>query len=580
MNIANLLGQNSLRLSDRDFRTHLERLSSGLRINKGADDPSGLAISQGMRAQIRGLATSIQNLQDGVNMLNTVDGAAAELQDMVQRMRDLSVRAANEATLTVRDRDIIQNEIKSLASAMRQMSLDLKFNSKDLNGKQKIVFQSERTGDSDIFTMDADGSNQVNITNMPGTQRNAVPSPDGSHVSYDSFIGNWDVIVDLEDGGNPINISNHPTEDIWKMWSPDGERLVFRTFRDGNYELYVVGKDGSNLVNISNNAGIDTVPAMWSPDGSRIVFVSARDGNQELYVVDSDGSNLTNLTNNAGEDFWPVWSPDGSKLAFTSTRDGNFEIYVMDENGTNLVNVSNAAAFDQYPAWSPDSSKLVFTSPRNGSWNIYMVNADGSGLKMVSDNAAMDLYPFWSPDSTTIGFASARGGDWDVYIVDPNSGEPATNLTKSAGYDLAVQTGWYLSILDLNIQAGPNSTDHFELNLRPVSPQTLGVAGLRVTTVKQAGRAIELCDHALAYLGDYRAEIGTMSRRLEHVIDDNTTMHINVSAARSRITDADMAQEIVASTRAAIMRDSATGILSNDQNMRRATLGILVDSIG
>lgn len=577
--IASMTGRNALRTADLDFRTRMQRLSSGLRINQGADDPSGLAISEGMRAQIRGLDASIHNLQDTVNMLQTVDGAAAELQDMVQRMRDLSVRAANEATLTARDRSNIQNEIQSLASAMRQVAFNLKFNGKDLNGEQKIAFQSERTGDSEIFIMDANGNAPANLTNMAGNQRNAVPSPDGSFIAFDSFQANWEVTVIPAQGGAPINLTNHPQEDIWKSWSPDGERLLFRSFRDGNYELYAVERDGSNLVNLTNNPGTDTVPAVWSPDGTRIAFVSQRDGNQELYVVDSDGANLTNLTQHPGEDFWPEWSPDGSKIAFLSTRSGNYELYVINEDGSGLVNVSNSLAADMQPAWSPDSSQLAFASPRSGFWNVYVVNADGSGLEMVTDNTGLLLYPFWSPDGKSIGYTSLRTGDWEIYSIDIGSGQPAVNLTNSPGYDFALTNGWHLGTLELNVQAGPDSSHHFELELRPLSPRSLGVAGLRVDTAKRAGRAIELCDHALNALGDYRAEIGIMSRRAGHVIDDNIAARINESAARSRIADADMAAESAAYARAAIVRRSAEGMIANEQSLRRAAFDLLFESL-
>jgi len=85
-------------------------------------------------------------------------------------------------------------------------------------------------------------------------------------------------------------------------------KIAFRSDRDGNQEIYVMGTDGSNPVRLTNNVASDAFPA-WSPDGSKIVFVSTRDGNEEIYVMDADGSNPVRLTNNTAQDRHPVWSP-------------------------------------------------------------------------------------------------------------------------------------------------------------------------------------------------------------------------------------------------------------------------------
>ena len=131
-NISSLVGLNNLRLTNLGLQTSLERLSSGLRINKGADDPSGLAIAKGMEAQIGGITTAVQNAQDGISLIHTADGTLGETHDILMRMRDLAVRAANEATLTTADRKRLDSEFQSLKTEITRKSSAVTFNTKVL----------------------------------------------------------------------------------------------------------------------------------------------------------------------------------------------------------------------------------------------------------------------------------------------------------------------------------------------------------------------------------------------------------------------------------------------------------------
>ena len=131
-NISGMVGLNNLRLTNLGLKTSLERLSSGLKINSAADDPSGLAIAKGMEAQIGGIETAIQNCEDGINLIETADGALSETHDILMRMRDLAVRAANEATLTSDDLARLDSEYASLQSEIDRKAHAITFNTKVL----------------------------------------------------------------------------------------------------------------------------------------------------------------------------------------------------------------------------------------------------------------------------------------------------------------------------------------------------------------------------------------------------------------------------------------------------------------
>jgi uncharacterized delta-60 repeat protein len=168
-------------------------------------------------------------------------------------------------------------------------------------------------------------------------------SPDGTRIS---FTRNGEIFVMNADGSNQTNLTNNPAFDSNSNWSPDSMKIVFT--RDG--EIYVMNADGSNQTRLTNNAANDYNSA-WSPDGTKIAFASNRDGNAEIYVMDADGANQTRLTNDAANDYKPTWSPDGARLAFTSNRVGNNDIWVMDANGSNPTNLTNNTLPDYEPNW-------------------------------------------------------------------------------------------------------------------------------------------------------------------------------------------------------------------------------------
>jgi len=92
------------------------------------------------------------------------------------------------------------------------------------------------------------------------------------------------------------------------------------------------------------------VTTAWSPDGEQIAFASYRDGNWEIYIMNADGSDQRNVTDNPTSDGLPAWSPDGEQIAFTSEREGNFEIYLMNADGSGEIRLTNNQADDFSPA--------------------------------------------------------------------------------------------------------------------------------------------------------------------------------------------------------------------------------------
>ena len=225
----------------------------------------------------------------------------------------------------------------------------------------KIAFHTMRDGNREVYVMEADGTNPVNLTNNPAEDSRPAWSPDGTKIAFESDRdGNREVYVMAADGTNPVNLTNNPAEDGWPAWSPDGTKIAFESYSDGNREVYVMAADGTNPVNLTNNPARDGDPA-WSPDGAKIVFESYRDGNREVYVMAADGTNPVNLTNNPARDGDPAWSPDGTKIAFASYHgsDGHWEVHVMAADGTNPARLTNHPESDSWPAWVESTSGVM-----------------------------------------------------------------------------------------------------------------------------------------------------------------------------------------------------------------------------
>src|SRR5581483_4893286 len=130
-NIYALDAQRNLAATGMSLSKSVERLSSGLRINRAADDAAGLSISEKLRSQVRGLAQAQRNAQDGISMIQTAEGAMTEIHDMMQRMRELSIQAAND-TLSGNDRGAINTELQQLKQEIDGVRDRTKFNGKAL----------------------------------------------------------------------------------------------------------------------------------------------------------------------------------------------------------------------------------------------------------------------------------------------------------------------------------------------------------------------------------------------------------------------------------------------------------------
>jgi hypothetical protein len=256
----------------------------------------------------------------------------------------------------------------------------------------KIAFASNRDGNFEVYSMEADGSARTRLTANPALDGTPGFSADGARIAFaSSRTGNGDIYVMNADGSVPTRLTTSAAVDAEPSWSPDGTKIAFASGRTGNGDIYVMNADGSVPTRLTTSAGVDAEPS-WSPDGTKIVFTSGRTGNGDVYVMNADGGLQTRLTMSAAVDSSPDWAPDGTKIAFASNRDGNFEVYSMEADGSAQTRLTVGPAFDGDPAFHA-TGKIAFTSRRDGNFEIYSMNGDGSGATRLTVNPAVDISP-------------------------------------------------------------------------------------------------------------------------------------------------------------------------------------------
>jgi Tol biopolymer transport system component len=199
------------------------------------------------------------------------------------------------------------------------------------------------------------------VTDDGGSEGWPTWSPDGRRIAFQSNrSGNWDIWMINADGTGLAQLTRHPADDRFACWSPDGTKIAFTSQRSGTQDVWVLdvqaalsSGDDSGAINLTNSPSDDRYP-FWSPDGKQLTFNSRRDGNYEIYIMNSDGSHPRNVSNSPkSAEGLADWSPDGTRLVFYSDRSGNKEVYLLDLATLAWTNISNHPASDEFCAWSP-----------------------------------------------------------------------------------------------------------------------------------------------------------------------------------------------------------------------------------
>ncbi|MCF4113892.1 MULTISPECIES: flagellin N-terminal helical domain-containing protein [Dethiosulfovibrio] len=337
-NIASLISHNALsKINDRINKT-TKRLSSGLRINSSSDDAAGLAISEKMRAQIKGLDRAAMNSQDGISMLQTAEGGLNEIHSMIQRMRELSVQAAHDV-LTSGDRGHIQDEIEQLVQQVNDIANQTQFNRKKLLNGSMAALWSTSTSDINVVVSDNLLSKDVmnNVKSAAGnykltfsTVSNGVENIQKSNIMYLKHGTHQASVVNNTEGAGIVGMTAlNMVEGSWKLES--------RETPFGGIHYYV-GNVDSNPATVGGTIDVSPTPNIVSPGtydirlSDRVPMMADFDAALAAGVV--DGVNMSSRAAGSNFDAEIAVAADGGGTASSS------QVYRSDLSGGGTVNAS------------------------------------------------------------------------------------------------------------------------------------------------------------------------------------------------------------------------------------------------
>ena len=295
----------------------------------------------------------------------------------------------------------------------------------------KIVFYSKRDGNTEIYTMDSDGSNQTRLTFNEMSDASPVWSPNGRQIAFHrERNGNLEIYVMEVDGSNQRNLTRHPASDGFPYWSPDGNQIAFRSTRnadkDHRLNVFVMDADGSRVRQVTR-LEFATNP-QWSPDGTQILFEGSIDQGRQIFAIRPDGRGRWQISEpkpNTGM-LLGDWSPDGKKILYVEfVADPGKSVPViatLHPSGRQEVVKREPVPLPQVgwevltsETWAADGESILFAGNRDGkNYDIYRFHLRDEHLTQLTDHRKDDVAPHeWDPrlPVSPQGLAPKRWGE-------------------------------------------------------------------------------------------------------------------------------------------------------------------------
>jgi len=565
-NVVSLNVQRQLAGTQSALSTAMHRLSTGMRINSARDDAAGLAISERFTTQIRGNTQAARNVNDGISLLQTADGALAGVSNNLQRIRELAVQASN-STNSTSDRQAIQAEVTQLASEIDRVGTSAQFNGMFIFGQN----QSSAVGDTnqlavldglkaaggwlenaekmitEYYGLTADGAAMsIELTTFTDGA-NGTAARVSSLVGATGFGTNVTLQIDMADF-TPPNLPNGGNAPYYNDRIIAHEMVHAVMARTVNY---------GSLANTANNT--------WFVEGAA-EFIQGAD---ERVAADITAADTTAIAQDLGDGSTTVaWGGDSQAYSAAYSAVRFLDKKIRDAGGTGIK--------DMLVYMSANPTATLDQAFANASSGTYTNNATFLGDFYVNGAAFIDTFDLTNSDTGAIGGLDVSGGP----IKTATS--VVANTASRAGDDVLVgfaETFESIAVASNTgvtqaYQVGANVGDTVSLNTGAVN---LGSMALRnsLDVVTQPGVVISATDRALDYVNTERAKIGAQMSRFETALSSLQVTTENLTASRSRIQDADFALETAALSRAQILQNAGTTMVAQANQLPSIVMSLL-----
>ena len=535
-----------------------EKLSSGYRINRAADDAAGLSISEKMRGQIRGLNQASTNAQDGISLIQTAEGALNEQHSILQRMRELSVQASN-GTETDDDREAVQNEIEQLQSELTRISDTTEFNTMKLLdgslGSKSATSTGAKLDGASIATFSATTMTSNSIkTDLSGLA--------GSTIT-DTF----------EIDGNTFNVdwSKGDAKDFLSKYSVDLSAMTDAQTKSFATDLETL------LNNAAKEAGVKgTVTVKANATAGKVDIKSNNDGEDSSFGF--VGTTATTVTQGAADtdSFGAVLLSGQSDANKANTVDATMKVnstiangssFTMTINGTEVKATTTAAINEGDTLKSAATQLQTDIQTAVGKYNAAMgTNLTATDFTVTANKDGSLSVEYSGDEEITFSFGE---------YTDSTTGTTGTTASKLG---LTNKTsGSSTSNKGITLQIGANEGQTMNFTLDEMSADALGVAGKNVdlSTQDSAQKATTAIDAAIKKVSAARGQMGAVQNRLEHTINNLDTASENLQTAESRIRDTDMAEEMVDYSKNSILAQAGQSMLAQANQANQGVLTLL-----
>ena len=523
-----------------------EKLSSGFRINRAADDAAGLAISEKMRSQIRGLNQASTNAQDGISLIQTAEGALNETHSILQRMRQLSVQAAN-GTETDEDRSNLQDEVAQLQEELDRIAETTEFNTMKLLDGSFSGGTASSTSAGPKYGQYSGGMGAFITSNVVGVGvvANTTATAGGESAVWDA--AGTTLTLNLAHNKTYTQeeidtlIENAKQEDFTATMTPSDITVKFAN------GVYTASGNVTTGKTVAGNKAETTV-TFAATTSTEFVGANEIKIKSNKYGEDMNIKIELKFDAEAGQEEAKIKS--GSTATYKTT---------VDPSITNIAGaITNTATYElklqsgkEYTA--EDIEQILADAGVDVS-----VELKGTGTP-GTDNPATMMVTNKNFTPVTIELINGAGlGDEDAFFTQSK-------------YDTSAATG------GMKLQVGANEGQTISFNINDMSALSLGVNGtnVRVDDQDKAADSISAIDGAIEKVSKQRSALGAIQNRLEHTIANLDVAAENLQTAESRIRDVDMAKEMVEYSKNNILSQASQSMLAQANQSNQGVLSLL-----